>query len=223
MDAILNSLEEWWDRDVIINKCSPGGGRRSRSPSHSCPPSTWLCRAPEQIQHLDLPESIQRHCKVTDWHLDQSGGPCAVTFFLLSLSSHLVYSNKVLTARPGPKPLKHCTAHQEEEFGKMSFFLVLLKHPHSLPIPAKTLLSVNVNAYAINVVQREIWDLRLWGGTSRSKVFGERLGQTSEISFLSSMSHWSCRTPAMPWARWYKGRKCFTHRPGSVLDQSKGL
>lgn len=37
--------------------------------------------------------------------------------------------------------------------------------------------------------------LRLWGGTSKSRVFWDRLGQTSEISFLNSASHWCCLTP----------------------------
>lgn len=31
--------------------------------------------------------------------------------------------------------------------------------------------------------------LRLWGGTSKSRVFWGRLAHTEEISFLSSASH----------------------------------
>jgi hypothetical protein len=38
--------------------------------------------------------------------------------------------------------------------------------------------------------------LRLWGGTSKSRVFWGRLAHTEEISFLSSASHWCCFVPA---------------------------
>lgn len=63
--------------------------------------------------------------------------------------------------------------------------------------------------------------LRLWGGTSKSRVFWGRLAHTEEISFLNSASHWCCLVPAAA-GQGVEEKRDISSRPIAPLGSRQG-